>query len=133
MQSTQLHSEWPAKACHQRPRCQHHRATRASAAAKNLARDVRQIPIKLVTVAKGNSAGSAAAAGEWLDKARRYTRVDEIVIKPNPKRSAVVAVQVQTEGEKVRTFCMHWLASMMRRLLLLVCDCAIALPHPHRC
>lgn len=47
-------------------------------------------------------AGAALMAEEWLDKARRYTTVTEVQIKPNPKGSAVVAVQKAGEAEKVR-------------------------------
>lgn len=32
----------------------------------------------------------------------RYTQVQEVQIRPNPKKAASVEVQVQAEGEKVR-------------------------------
>uniref|UniRef100_A0A7S3VR79 RNA methyltransferase n=1 Tax=Dunaliella tertiolecta TaxID=3047 RepID=A0A7S3VR79_DUNTE len=69
--------------------------------AKPEARAVRPVPIKIVTVGKGNSSAAAAMAEEWLAKARRYTQVHEIPIKPNPKKASSPVVQVQYEGEKV--------------------------------
>lgn len=66
-----------------------------------LARDVRPVPIKLVSVGKGNSAGASLMAEEWLAKLRRYTTVTEIQLKPNPKKSTVPEIQMSTEAEKV--------------------------------
>lgn len=40
-----------------------------------LVRDVRPMPIRLVTVSKGNSPAAIAMADEWLEKLRRYTSV----------------------------------------------------------
>ncbi|CAD7698218.1 unnamed protein product [Ostreobium quekettii] len=40
-------------------------------------------------------------ANEWLQKARRYARVSEIRIKPNPKSSSTPSVQQEEEAKKV--------------------------------
>lgn len=56
-------------------------AARGSAAAvaatpqQQLARDVRAMPIKLITVGKGNSKGAELFAGEWYEKIERSVRV----------------------------------------------------------
>ena len=36
------------------------------------ARDVRAVPIKLVSVSRGSSVGSTAAADEWIEKLKRW-------------------------------------------------------------
>lgn len=94
--------------------------------AKHLARAVRPVPIKIITVTKGNSKGTSLLAGnhlvkickpvtfmltgnistyeiaeEWADKLRRYTQVTALQLKPNPKRSRVTAAAVQSEGQLV--------------------------------
>ncbi|KAG1670829.1 hypothetical protein FOA52_003420 [Chlamydomonas sp. UWO 241] len=66
-----------------------------------LARDVRAMPIKIINVSKGNSKGASMMADEWLDKVRRYTTVDEVTIRPNPRKAQSVEVQKTGEGEKV--------------------------------
>ncbi len=43
----------------------------AAQGAPSLARDVRILPVRLITVSKGNSEGANAMAEEWADKARR--------------------------------------------------------------
>ena len=48
------------------------RHVRCSAGAASEARDVRAVPIKLITVSKGNSPGASAMAAEWLEKLRRW-------------------------------------------------------------
>ena len=40
-------------------------------------------------------------AGEWLDKLKRYTQASELVIKPNPRKSADPEVARQAEGERI--------------------------------
>ena len=40
-------------------------------------------------------------AGEWLDKLKRYTQASELVIKPNPRKSAEPEVARQAEGERI--------------------------------
>ena len=40
-------------------------------------------------------------AGEWLDKLKRYTQASELVIKPNPRKSADPEVAKQAEGERI--------------------------------
>ncbi len=91
---------------------------------KSFARAVRPVKIKLITVAKGNSKGAEAVArndlnncldcssymhveacarcvGEWTDKVKRYTQLEHLQVKPNPKKAASPIVAVQSEGEKV--------------------------------
>ncbi|KAA6425975.1 MAG: eyespot assembly ABC1 kinase family [Trebouxia sp. A1-2] len=38
---------------------------------------------------------------EWTDKIKRYTQLEHLQIKPNPKKAASPLVAVQSEGEKV--------------------------------
>ncbi|DBA67452.1 TPA: hypothetical protein ACH3X2_001736 [Trebouxia sp. C0005] len=64
---------------------------------KTFARAVRPVKIKLITVAKGNSKGAEAVA----HKIKRYTQLEHLQIKPNPKKAASPLVAVQSEGEKV--------------------------------
>ncbi|GAX74391.1 hypothetical protein CEUSTIGMA_g1839.t1 [Chlamydomonas eustigma] len=66
-----------------------------------LARDVRLIHLKIVSVGKGNSPGAVLMAEEWAEKVRRYTTLTEVQIKPNPKKTTNVEIQKQAEGEKV--------------------------------
>lgn len=40
-------------------------------------------------------------AGEWTDKVKRYTQLEHLQVKPNPKKAASPKVAVQSEGEKV--------------------------------
>ncbi|DBB07708.1 TPA: hypothetical protein ACH3X3_009134 [Trebouxia sp. C0006] len=68
---------------------------------KSFARAVRPVKIKLITVAKGNSKGAEAVAREWTDKVKRYTQLEHLQVKPNPKKAASPIVAVQSEGEKV--------------------------------
>ncbi|DBB04058.1 TPA: hypothetical protein ACH3X1_013112 [Trebouxia sp. C0004] len=68
---------------------------------KSFARAVRPVKIKLITVAKGNSKGAEALAREWTDKISRYTQLEHLQVKPNPKKAASSIVAVQSEGEKV--------------------------------
>ena len=101
--------------------------TAESQTSKNLARAVKAVKIKLITVSKGNSKGTElvsgdavsaalvsvqclsgmqsfkwyAATGEWADKIRRYTQFEHLQVKPNPKKAASPQVAVQSEGEKV--------------------------------
>lgn len=79
-------------------------ATAAAAGSLNsstLKRDVRPVPIKLITVSKGNSPGAVMMASEWLEKLARYTQVSEVQIKPNPKKTTIVELQKEAEGDKV--------------------------------
>lgn len=67
----------------------------------DLVRDIRPVPIKLVSVSKGNSKAAADMAGEWREKLERYVAVAEVVVKPNPKSSPLPKVQTAAEGDKV--------------------------------
>lgn len=79
-------------------------AAKATPALKSeLARDIRAVPITLLTVAKRDSESANAMVGEWLDKLRRYTTVKEVNVKPNPKQSPNPLIQMAAEGEKVLT------------------------------
>ncbi|WIA28466.1 hypothetical protein OEZ86_011010 [Tetradesmus obliquus] len=59
------------------------------------------MPIKLVSVGKGNSRAAQAMAQQWLEKLARYTTVSEVLIKPNPKGASSPQVQKDAEAEKV--------------------------------
>lgn len=67
----------------------------------SIARAVRPIPIKIISVGKGNSRGATEFASEWAEKLRRYTELTEVAIKPNPANSKDAAVQRTQESEKV--------------------------------
>jgi 23S rRNA (pseudouridine1915-N3)-methyltransferase len=64
---------------------------------------VRAVPIKLVSVSKGGSAALEEAASEYLTRLRRYTAVEEVTVKPNPRGAAAddAAAQMAAEGERV--------------------------------
>ena len=64
-------------------------------------RAVRPIPLKLITVAKGASKGGSVFAEEWAEKLRRYTKLTEIQIKPNPMNAKDPTVAKMHEGERV--------------------------------
>ena len=75
----------------------------ASAAQRGPVSAVRPTPIKLITVSKGGSAALEEAAAEYLTRLRRYTTVEEIRVKPNPKGAAAddAAAQMAAEAERV--------------------------------
>uniref|UniRef100_A0A383VJ92 Uncharacterized protein n=1 Tax=Tetradesmus obliquus TaxID=3088 RepID=A0A383VJ92_TETOB len=73
----------------------------SSSSSSELVRSVRAMPIKLVSVGKGNSKAAQAMAQEWLEKLARYTTVSEVLIKPNPKGASSPQVQKDAEAEKV--------------------------------
>ena len=64
---------------------------------------VRPVPIKLITVSKGGSAALEEAAAEYLTRLRRYTALEEIRVKPNPRGAAAddAAAQMAAEAERV--------------------------------
>lgn len=68
-------------------------------------RDVRSVPIKIVTVSKDNSKGAQLMAQEWSAKISRYTSISTTSIKPNPLKSNSPDIQKQAEAQKV------WLCS----------------------
>ncbi|KAL3154521.1 hypothetical protein ABBQ32_013981 [Trebouxia sp. C0010 RCD-2024] len=72
-----------------------------AADSKGLARAVRAVKVKVITVSKGNSQGTEIVAGEWGDKIKRYTQFEHLQVKPNPKKAGSPQVAVQAEGEKV--------------------------------
>ncbi|GIL79936.1 hypothetical protein Vretifemale_9180 [Volvox reticuliferus] len=78
--------------------CRPGRIVRASV---GKARDVRAMPIRIITVSKENSKGATLFAKELLEKLERYAPVSSIIVKPNPRNSIDPAVQRETEGEKV--------------------------------
>ncbi len=106
---------------------------------KSYARAVKPVKIKLITVAKGNSQGTevvarkfhwcshvsskhpfivcAINAGEWTDKVKRYTQLEHLQVKPNPKKAASPQVAVQAEGEKVLKHLMPQVTSKQHRVL----------------
>lgn len=71
------------------------------APAQKLARAVKPVKIKLVTVSKGNDRGTELVSGDWADKVRRYTQVEHTQVKPNPKKVSSPQIAMQNEGEKV--------------------------------
>ena len=75
----------------------------AAAAQRGPASAVRAVPIKVISVSKGGSAALEAATAEFLTRLRRYTAVEEVQVKPNPRGAASddAAAQMTAEGERV--------------------------------
>jgi len=73
----------------------------AKSSGKQLARAIRPVPIKLITVSKGIPPGTSAMAGEWAEKLRRYTSLTEHMVKSNPKKASEPDVIMQSEAERV--------------------------------
>ena len=69
--------------------------------AKGHARAVKPVPIRVVTVGKGDSPGTATVADNWAGKIRRYTKYEGLNIKPNPTRAAQPEVAIKAEGDRV--------------------------------
>lgn len=76
-------------------------AAQQGSSSSRLARSVRPVPIKIVTVSKGNSAAADAMADEWRDKVARYAPISHTRIKPNPKKAASPEVAMKLESAKV--------------------------------
>ena len=77
-------------------------APRSQTAEGYTPRDVRAVPIKVLTVSRDNSKGANLMAGEWLEKIARHTAVSSTSVKPNPVKSASPEVQKQAEAQRVR-------------------------------
>ncbi|CAL5220528.1 g2560 [Coccomyxa viridis] len=77
------------------------RHTSAAKGEKAFTRAVRPVPLKIISVSKGNSPGAETMAGEWLDKLQRYTQASELVVRPNPKKSSEPEMAMQAEGERI--------------------------------
>ena len=75
-------------------------ASSASAAARGPPAAVRAVPIRLLSVSKGEAAYDAVCA-VFSSRLQRYTNFSETVFKPNPKGAAAddVAAQREHEGE----------------------------------
>ena len=75
----------------------------AAAAQRGPASAVRAVPIKVISVSKGGSAALEAATAEFLTRLRRYTTVEEVQVKPNPRGAASddAAAQMAAEAERV--------------------------------
>lgn len=67
----------------------------------SMARAVRPIPMKIISITKGSSKGGKMFSAEWADKLRRYTDLTEIVIKPNPMNAKDASVAMSHEGARV--------------------------------
>lgn len=65
------------------------------------ARPVKAVPVRVIVVAKGNSAAASSLAGEWEAKIKRYVPLFTTQIRPNPQNSSVPAAAVDAEGQKV--------------------------------
>eukprot|EP00884_Botryococcus_braunii_P023113 jgi/Botrbrau1/9486/Bobra.0252s0102.3 len=76
-------------------------SSQPSVSSNRQSRAVRAIPIKIITVAKGNSPAAKGMSEEWADKIRRYTQLLEVQVKPNPKKAGDPDVAVATEGQQV--------------------------------
>jgi 23S rRNA (pseudouridine1915-N3)-methyltransferase len=62
---------------------------------------IRAVPLTLLSVAKSGSRAGDTLASEWAEKLRRYTRVTEIQLKPNPLNAKNPDIAKQHEGERV--------------------------------
>mmetsp|Transcript_21651 Transcript_21651/g.54504 ORF Transcript_21651/g.54504 Transcript_21651/m.54504 type:complete len:208 (-) Transcript_21651:202-825(-) len=67
----------------------------------SLARAVRPVPIRVLTITKKNSKGAALMADEYAAKVKNYAKFEEVQIRPNPKNSSNPEVQKAAEGERV--------------------------------
>ncbi|GBF94551.1 hypothetical protein Rsub_06666 [Raphidocelis subcapitata] len=67
---------------------------------KPLARSIRAMPIRIISVSKGTPA-SNAYVDEWLDKLRRYAPAEVVQVKPNPLKARDVDVAKAAEAQKV--------------------------------
>ena len=75
----------------------------AAAAQRGPASAVRAVPIKVISVSKGGSAALESATTEYVTRLRRYTAVEEVVVRPNPRGAASddAAAQMAAEAERV--------------------------------
>lgn len=73
----------------------------SSSSSQRLARAVRAVPLKVITVSKGSSAAAEAMADEWRAKVARYTQATHVRLKPNPKKAASPEVAMKYEGARV--------------------------------
>lgn len=64
---------------------------------------VRAVPIKVISVSKGGSAALETAVAEWFARLKRYTAIEEVTLKPNPRGAAAddAAAQMAAEAERV--------------------------------
>ncbi|KAI8470559.1 MAG: hypothetical protein J3K34DRAFT_253141 [Monoraphidium minutum] len=76
-------------------------AAPADRSGRQLVRSVRAMPLRIIAVSKANSPGANAFTEEWLDKLRRYTSAEIILLKPNPLKSKDPAVAKAAEAQKV--------------------------------
>ena len=73
----------------------------AQASARPPLSAVRPVPLKLITVTKGNVPAFDAAASEYTDRLKRFTSYEEVVVKPNPKGVSDPLLQCAAEAERV--------------------------------
>lgn len=67
---------------------------------KSLARSVRVLPFKLLTVGKNRSTGVQMVFQEYVEKLRRYCSVEDIQVRSNPKKTGDVKAQIKGEDNK---------------------------------
>ncbi|KAK9819287.1 hypothetical protein WJX74_000717 [Apatococcus lobatus] len=72
-----------------------------SAGAREGSRAVRAVPIKVITVGKSSGGAADAYADEWASKVQRYTKLELVHCKSNPKDAQNPAVAKQAEGERL--------------------------------
>jgi len=81
----------------QRTRCASF-VTRASSS--SLARVTRVVPLKMITVSKGDRDADRLVA-RYNERSARYAPMEEIVVKQNPKNVKCAEAQKAHEGERV--------------------------------
>lgn len=70
-----------------------HQVSRCLASSSQHARATKAVPIKVISVSKGDSASVQALSKEWSDKISRYTPITHTNLRPNPSRHAAEALQ----------------------------------------
>lgn len=68
---------------------------------KQFARSARSIPIQVLSVGKSRSLGGQHLVLEFTKKIQRYCDFSESQIRPNPKNSSDIEIQVESEAARV--------------------------------
>ncbi|KAH9306875.1 hypothetical protein KI387_011279, partial [Taxus chinensis] len=68
---------------------------------KFLARSVKALPVRLLTVGKNRSNGMQMVVDDYMEKLRRYCVVENVQIRSNPMKTSDVKAQIKGEDMKV--------------------------------
>ena len=121
------------------------RVSRCLASSSQHARATKAVPIKVISVSKGDSASAQALSKEWSDKISRYAVITNTCLRPNPVRHAVEALPVAASCMgNASNSCVHSRASepaaaakaegerILKQLQPQVCTTAAAVTWPAR-